>query len=412
MLSAGGPRFLATPEGLLKRTLFLTSPSKHLAQVLIQQVRTVDCLPSEANGCAETQQISVADPSDSSACSPVEDGVRSRHGALPHCTSLHGAPVPAASLVLRKSTGHAWNLKDSFHDLGQHTDILSKRCHLYAVRLLSSISSGNAAGGNTSWGTVDPASKGPLLEPVVLSNALGEVVGVNQKLEAAIGRVSDTERPSPSTSSGDTRDDTQLGGREAHPQVSWKKLKKLLAVSTLANIQGHTFHKSVPQVVEAIKEADFVAFDLDLTGLASAPWREPMELDTRNTIYANVKHSAENFLVVQVGLCPFQWVAEAGHFKVSPFKFQIFPRLKPSWGYSVAPSFMCESASMKFLSLNQIDVTDAIDNGEPSGLLPYKWCISSCIAQEKGLTLVPLLGLSYMMLFTSRLLMQDEGTRR
>ncbi|GAQ88244.1 hypothetical protein KFL_004120110 [Klebsormidium nitens] len=124
-------------------------------------------------------------------------------------------------------------------------------------------------------------------------------------------------------------------------------------------IRGHTFQDSLPRVFQAIREADFVAFDLEYTGINAAPWQQMGEFDNKDTIYAKRKQSAANFVVLQVGLCPFRWEPGKGRFEVSPFNFLISPPVKNT------PSFYCEAASLKFLLLNRIEMTESLNNGIP-----------------------------------------------
>lgn len=67
-----------------------------------------------------------------------------------------------------------------------------------------------------------------------------------------------------------------------------------------------------------IREADFVAVDLEMTGVTSTPWRDSFEFDRSDVRYLKVKDSAEKFAVVQFGLCTFRWDALQGSFFAHP----------------------------------------------------------------------------------------------
>ncbi|XP_020594450.1 poly(A)-specific ribonuclease PARN isoform X2 [Phalaenopsis equestris] len=111
-----------------------------------------------------------------------------------------------------------------------------------------------------------------------------------------------------------------------------------------------------------IREADFVAVDLEMTGVTSAPWRDSFEFDRSDVRYLKVKDSAEKFAVIQFGLCTFRWDDCQGSFIAQPLNFYIFPRKEPS-GEGPTNEFLCQTTSMSFLAKYQFDFNACVHEG-------------------------------------------------
>lgn len=238
------------------------------------------------------------------------------------------------------------------------------------VRSCSTISSDDVT--STEFSTTPPIAQNVSLEEVASD-------GVSQESEKASNLQPEPHSMQSLGTSGGTIDKAAGLGLAApkpkrqSPNEAKAKPKGLLDYT---RIRGHTFQNSLPKVLEAIREADFVAFDLEYTGINAAPWQQMNEFDNKDTIYAKRKQSAENFVVLQVGLCPFRWDPVKGHFKVSPFNFLICPPVKNT------PSFYCEAASLKFLLLNKIEMTDSLDNGEPH--CPALSILTACLLSKSS----------------------------
>ncbi|XP_008808745.1 poly(A)-specific ribonuclease PARN-like isoform X2 [Phoenix dactylifera] len=111
-----------------------------------------------------------------------------------------------------------------------------------------------------------------------------------------------------------------------------------------------------------VREADFVAIDLEMTGITSAPWRDAFEFDRSDVRYLKVKDSAEKFAVVQFGVCPFRWDGAKGSFIAHPHNFYVFPRKElPVDGPSY--EFLCQTTSIDFLAKYQFDFNACIHEG-------------------------------------------------
>jgi uncharacterized protein YprB with RNaseH-like and TPR domain len=71
------------------------------------------------------------------------------------------------------------------------------------------------------------------------------------------------------------------------------------------NVTMKNFNDSLPLVKEAIEKADFLAFDLELTGLHWDKEAQPIIIDELPTRYQKVRETANNFAITQFGLCCF-----------------------------------------------------------------------------------------------------------
>ncbi|XP_058218981.1 poly(A)-specific ribonuclease PARN isoform X2 [Rhododendron vialii] len=130
----------------------------------------------------------------------------------------------------------------------------------------------------------------------------------------------------------------------------------------LKNVTKSNFESALGDLRRLVRDADFVAVDLEMTGVTSAPWRESFEFDRFDIRYLKVKDSAEKFAVVQFGVCPFRWDHSKQSFVAHPHNFYIFPRKEiPVGGRSY--EFLCQTTSIDFLARYQFDFNLCIQEG-------------------------------------------------
>ncbi|KAI4388586.1 hypothetical protein MLD38_000900 [Melastoma candidum] len=122
------------------------------------------------------------------------------------------------------------------------------------------------------------------------------------------------------------------------------------------------FESSLQSLRSHVKDADFVAIDLEMTGVASAPWRESFEFDRHDVSYLKLKDSAEKFAVVQVGVCPFRWDSERLAFIAQPHNFYVFRRKELPRDDS-SDEFLCQTSSINFLAEYRFDFNACIREG-------------------------------------------------
>ncbi|KAJ7562335.1 hypothetical protein O6H91_03G065000 [Diphasiastrum complanatum] len=130
----------------------------------------------------------------------------------------------------------------------------------------------------------------------------------------------------------------------------------------MANVTRKNFKEALEQLKKQVQAADFVALDLEMTGVLSAPWRRNIELDTLNTRYYNLKDSAEKFQVLQCGVCPFQWDKAGNKYIAHPYNFYLFPRNERQFD-GQARVFLCQTSSLEFLAKHQFDFNACIYDG-------------------------------------------------
>ena len=131
---------------------------------------------------------------------------------------------------------------------------------------------------------------------------------------------------------------------------------------SMANVTRRNFAESLEQLKGQLAGADFVAVDLEMTGVESTKWRRNLELDSYETRYQNLKHSAEKFAVWQCGVCPFKWSATKKKWIAYPYNFFVFPRNElqlelPSRG------FFAQTTSLEFLTKHRFDFNECIYDG-------------------------------------------------
>ncbi|BFI40227.1 poly(A)-specific ribonuclease [Marchantia polymorpha subsp. ruderalis] len=147
----------------------------------------------------------------------------------------------------------------------------------------------------------------------------------------------------------------------ARPRFSYQSPPKTRPI-VMANVTKANFWETYEQLVIHLQTADFVALDFEMTGVETTPWRRHSELDTCDTRYLHIKHSAESFAVWQCGVCPFKWDEPGQKFIAYPYNFYIFPRNElpvemPS------RSYFCQTASLEFLAKHRFDFNTTVYNG-------------------------------------------------
>lgn len=130
---------------------------------------------------------------------------------------------------------------------------------------------------------------------------------------------------------------------------------------TIKNVTKTNFEAALNDLRGHVSAADFVAIDLEMTGVTSAPWRDSFELDRFDIRYLKVRDSAYKFAVVQFGVCPFRWDSVKKSFIAHPYNFYIFPRQEIPGMQS--PEFLCQTSSIDFLARYQFDFNMCIREG-------------------------------------------------
>ncbi|KAK0602730.1 hypothetical protein LWI29_036419 [Acer saccharum] len=130
----------------------------------------------------------------------------------------------------------------------------------------------------------------------------------------------------------------------------------------LKHVTKSNFESALSSLSDHVRAADFVAIDLEMTGVTSAPWRDSFEFDRFDVRYLKVKDSAEKFAVVQFGVCPFRWDPLKLSFVAHPHNFFIYPRQELPFD-GPANEFLCQTTSLDFLAKYQFDFNACIHEG-------------------------------------------------
>ncbi|KAJ2707862.1 hypothetical protein FB645_000426 [Coemansia sp. IMI 203386] len=121
---------------------------------------------------------------------------------------------------------------------------------------------------------------------------------------------------------------------------------------------------------ESISGCDFVAMDMEMTGLYESRQLTPNRNDTSDERYAKLKRSVESYGVAQVGICLFTWVESqhdglgSGYYEAKPFNFNVFPCTSVG-AIPVEAHFGCKNTAFEFLSNNGFDFNKWINSGIP-----------------------------------------------
>ncbi|KAB2616831.1 poly(A)-specific ribonuclease PARN-like [Pyrus ussuriensis x Pyrus communis] len=146
---------------------------------------------------------------------------------------------------------------------------------------------------------------------------------------------------------------------------SSSSLKQQSSTFPLKNVTKSNFEPALADLRRHVAAADFVAIDLEMTGITSAPWRDSLEFDRADVCYLKVKDSAEKFAVLQFGVCPFRWDSSKRSFIAHPHNFYIFPRQElPLAGPPY--EFLCQTTSIDFLAKYQFDFNVCIHEEQES----------------------------------------------
>ncbi|KAK4355159.1 hypothetical protein RND71_024130 [Anisodus tanguticus] len=145
------------------------------------------------------------------------------------------------------------------------------------------------------------------------------------------------------------------------PTTLFTTRRRALSSFDIKNVTKSNFESVLKGLRGIVRDADFVAVDLEMTGVTSAPWRESFDFDRCDIRYLKVKDSAEKFAVVQFGVCPFRWDSNKQSFIAHPHNFYIFPRQEIPGSQSY--EFLCQTASLDFLAKYQFDFNVCIREG-------------------------------------------------
>jgi hypothetical protein len=191
--------------------------------------------------------------------------------------------------------------------------------------------------------------------------------------------------------------------RDGTNLTSWlferRGLQSPLSRLKMVDVTVDNFEDALRRLRTLVPQCDFVAIDLEFTGLdhdafgateaagggaadaaelaagasgaagprPSAPTgaaaEQPAPFDLRKEAqakYAKLRDATE-FMVVQVGVCPFVFKQKSQTWLASPFNFYVFP----CEFRGIDRRFMCQTRCMQFLANNSLDFNKLFKSGVP-----------------------------------------------
>eukprot|EP01138_Halocafeteria_seosinensis_P010601 gb/GECG01010825.1/.p1 GENE.gb/GECG01010825.1/~~gb/GECG01010825.1/.p1 ORF type:complete len:1029 (+),score=136.17 gb/GECG01010825.1/:1-3087(+) len=122
------------------------------------------------------------------------------------------------------------------------------------------------------------------------------------------------------------------------------------------HVSKENFDTMLPALKEAIEKADFVALDLEFSGLQAESMATILPNDTIRTRYLRMRHAVRQMQVFQFGLAIFRWDQESNSWKGMPFSFYLLPR---------KGKFVNCADSVRFLADNGFDFGKWATTGLP-----------------------------------------------
>jgi len=107
--------------------------------------------------------------------------------------------------------------------------------------------------------------------------------------------------------------------RALSPATTTTTTTQCASAFPLKTVTTANFEPSLAELRRHVRSSDFVAIDLEMSGITSAPWRESLEFDRSDVRYLKVRDSATKFAVVQFGVCPFRWDSSNDSFVAHPY---------------------------------------------------------------------------------------------
>lgn len=127
------------------------------------------------------------------------------------------------------------------------------------------------------------------------------------------------------------------------------------------NVTRKNFAELLPDILSKIESADFVALDLEFTGLPND--KDFNQLDTRDERYIKTAHQMEKFYVLQYGLSIFK-NCQGGKYTAYTYNIFLSPHMpsdERSRDYSRKFEFL--ASTMNFLAEHKFDFNTAFTDG-------------------------------------------------
>jgi poly(A)-specific ribonuclease len=119
------------------------------------------------------------------------------------------------------------------------------------------------------------------------------------------------------------------------------------------HIKKKSFSSDLPKIIQAINDADFLSIDAEFSGLG--PGID--YIDNLQSRYGKVRAAANEYQLMQYGICAFKWDELKRVYMAKPFYAFLFP--------NNGKSFKSSPSSLAFLRKFNFDFNSWIDDGVP-----------------------------------------------
>lgn len=127
-------------------------------------------------------------------------------------------------------------------------------------------------------------------------------------------------------------------------------------------IDNKNFQKEKQSILSNIRKSSFIAFDFEFTGLTTDyPGCRETEFQDEVEHYERVKQISANFCILQFGITCFEY--KDGVYLTSCYN--IYTRSPPK-GRNKRNLFICDTDSLEFLSINEMDFKKVFQYGVSS----------------------------------------------
>ncbi|XP_043260056.1 pre-piRNA 3'-exonuclease trimmer-like [Colletes gigas] len=122
-------------------------------------------------------------------------------------------------------------------------------------------------------------------------------------------------------------------------------------------VLNNNFKELYPELETTIKNASFIAFDAEFTGIQSDDYFKYSLFDSLHIRYTNLKENIESFVIVQYGIAAFQHIPDINSYAVKCYNFYLIPRSLPLKNRQ----FTWQVSALEFLSTNNFDFNKFAD---------------------------------------------------
>ena len=132
--------------------------------------------------------------------------------------------------------------------------------------------------------------------------------------------------------------------------------------ASVVDMTESNFLTYLPQVLECIKNCDFIAFDLEFSGTDYKPYFRSVYADTFETRYAKYRVDVENFYPIELGICCFTWNESEKCYMSRPFNFFVCP-----YSHKLCnPSLSIRASTLSFLRQHNFKFGRLFSEGIPT----------------------------------------------